>query len=134
MIFLDTNILSIAYRRKYEYSEVPIEVILLKQMVAEHKPIYIPGIVLQEFLSGLREEAQFEKLRKVVESFPIILAKQSHHIDAAKIANLCRRAGVATSIMDCLIATMAIEQKARLFTIDQDFIRMAHYCSVHLFP
>ena len=76
---------------------------------------------------------QFEKLRKLAESFPIILATQAHHIEAAKIGNKCRRAGVTTSAIDCLIAAMAIEQKAQLFTIDQDFVRMAHYCPVRLF-
>ena len=134
MIFLDTCILSMAYRRKYQQGRMrPIEVMILEQMVAEHKPIQIPAIVLQEFLSGLREESQFLKLRRLVDGFPIILAMQTHHIEAAKIANRCRRAGVATSTMDCLIAAMAIEYKAQLFTIDQDFVRMAYHCPVRLF-
>ena len=134
MILLDTCILSIAYRRKYQHGKIATEAIMLKQMVAEHKPIQIPGIVVQEFLSGLREDAQFEKLRKLSESFPIILAQQSHHIEAARIANICRRAGVATSATDCLIAAIVIEQKAQLFTTDQDFVRMAYYCPIRLFP
>ncbi|EDN65697.1 PilT-like protein [Beggiatoa sp. PS] len=135
MIFLDTPILSVAYRRKYkDDAEKPIEVIMLQQMVAEHKPIQVPGIVVQEFLSGLKEEAQFQKLQKLAESFPIILATQQHHIEAAKIANVCRRHGIATSATDCLIAAMAIEQKAQLFSIDQDFMYMARYCPIRLFP
>jgi len=135
MIFLDTSILSISYRRKYhQRNEKSPEVSLLEKMIADNEPLAIPAIVLQEFLSGLREEVQFEKLRKLAESFPIILATQVHHVEAAKIGNKCRRAGVATSAIDCLIAAMAIEQKAQLFTIDQDFVRMAHYCPVRLFP
>ncbi len=114
MIFLDTPILSIAYRRKYkDNEEKPIEAIMLQQMVAEHKPIIVPGIVLQEFLSGLRFDAQFNKLKKLVEGFPIILATQHHHIETGKIANACRSQGVTTSATDCLIAAMAIEQKAQ---------------------
>ena len=135
MIFLDTPILSIAYRRKYQENvEKPIEVMMLQQMVAEHKPIQIPGIVVQEFLSGLKEETQFQKLQKLAESFPIVLATKQHHIEAAKIVNVCRRHGVTTSATDCLIAAMAIEQKAQLFTMDQDFVYMARYCPIHLFP
>ncbi len=133
MIFLDTTILSIAYRRKYRNNdEKPIEAILLQQMVAEHKPIIVPGIVLQEFLSGLREKAQFQKLQKLAESFPIIIATQQHHIEAAKIANACQNKGVSTSATDCLIAAMAIEQNAQLFTADQDFVYMASHCPVRL--
>jgi hypothetical protein len=49
MIFLDTPILSVTYRRKYSKDvEKPIEVMMLPQMVAEHKPIQIPGIVVQD--------------------------------------------------------------------------------------
>jgi len=108
MIFLDTPILSVAYRRKYKKDEEkPIEAIMLQQMIAEHKPIIVPGIVVQEFLSGLREQVQFQKLHVLVEGFPIILATQQHHIEAAKIANTCRRHGVTTSATDCLIAAMA---------------------------
>jgi len=134
MIFLDTPILSVAYLRSYPNDEKkPIEIIMLRQMIAEHKPIQIPGIVVQEFLSGLREDAQFQKLRKLIEGFPIILATQHHHFEAAKIANVCRRNGVATSATDCLIAAMAIEKNAQLFTIDQDFVYMARHCPIRLF-
>ncbi|MDM8568716.1 PIN domain-containing protein [Thiotrichales bacterium HSG1] len=133
MIFLDTSILSLAYRKKYKTDELkPIEVIMLQQMIAEHKPIYISGIVVQEFLSGLREDTQFNKLQKLIESFPIIMATKHHHIEAAKIANICRRNGVATSATDCLIAAITIEQNSQLFTIDRDFGYMADYCPIHL--
>ena len=132
MIFLDTTILSIAYRRKYRNDDKPIEALMLQQMVAEHKPIIVPGIVLQEFISGLRENSQFQKLQKLAESFPIILATQQHHIEAAKIANACQNKGVTTSATDCLIAAMAIEQNAQLFTTDQDFVYMAYHCPVRL--
>lgn len=135
MIFLDTPVLSVSYRRKYREDMVkPNEVHLLQKMIADNEPLAIPGIVLQEFLSGLKEKAQFQKLQKLAESFPIILATQQHHIEAAKIANVCRRNGIATSATDCLIAAMAIEQKAQLFTIDQDFMYMARYCPIRLFP
>jgi len=133
MIFLDTPILSAAYRRKYDDdSEKPPEVHKLQEMIKDNEPLAIPGIVVQEFLSGLREQAQFQKLHILVEGFPIILATQQHHIEAAKIANSCRRHGVTTSATDCLIAAMAIEQNAQLFTKDQDFVFMAAYCSIHL--
>ena len=47
-----------AYRIKYKNDKAkPIEVFMLQQRVAEHKPIQIPGIVVQEFLSGLKEES-----------------------------------------------------------------------------
>lgn len=104
MILLDTSVLSLAYRRKYPTPEdKPKEVLILQKMVETHKPIAIPGIVFQEFLSGLRENSQFQQLQRMVEGFPIILATQPNHLKAANIANICRHAGVITSATDCLI-------------------------------
>jgi len=135
MILLDTPTLSAAYRRKYrDDSEKPPEVLKLQEMIKDNEPLAIPCIVVQEFLSGLREPAQFEKLRVLVEGFPLILATEEHHIEAAKIANICRRNGVTTSAADCLIAAIAIEQNAQLFTMDMDFVYMATYCSIRLLP
>ncbi|OQW86608.1 MAG: hypothetical protein BWK78_09865 [Thiotrichaceae bacterium IS1] len=135
MILLDTSILSLAYRRKYRANDAtPTEVLMLRSLIDAHKPIMVPGIVTQEFLTGIREEAQFQKLQKIVMGFPIILATKLHHLEAARIANDCRRAGVITSTSDCLIAAVAIEQQAFLFTTDQDFVYMAHHCPLRLFP
>jgi predicted nucleic acid-binding protein len=133
VILLDTSVLSLAYRRKYRtHEDQPQEVLILQKMVTTHKPIAIPGIVFQEFLSGLREKDQFQQLQRMVANFPIILATQSHHLEAANIANTCRHAGVITSATDCLIAAITIEQQAQLFTTDQDFTNIASHCSLKL--
>jgi predicted nucleic acid-binding protein len=133
MILLDTSILSLAYRRKYPTEAAkPLAVKLLQRMIEDNEPLALPGIVLQEFLSGLREKNQFQQLQRMVESFPIILATQPHHLEAANIANICRHAGVITSATDCLIAAITIERQAQLFTTDQDFVHIASHCSLRL--
>ena len=102
-------------------------------MILEDVPLAIPGIVLQEILSGVRTEAQFGKLQRSLEAFPIISAEPQHHVLAARIANACRRKGVAASTIDCLIAALATSSDAFLFTLDEDFGRMAPVCGVKLF-
>jgi predicted nucleic acid-binding protein len=135
MILLDTPLLSLAYRRKYRHDEEkPPAVKILQSLIEEDEPLAIPGIVFQEFLSGVREEAQFQKLLELAQGFSIVLATELHHLEAARIANACRRAGVITSASDCLIAAIAIEQNAHLFTTDQDFVYMARHCLLRLFP
>jgi predicted nucleic acid-binding protein len=67
--------------------------------------------VTLRLLSGLREQNQFQQLQQMVASFPIILATQSHHLEAANLANICRHAGVTTSATDCLIAAITIERQ-----------------------
>jgi predicted nucleic acid-binding protein len=102
-------------------------------LIEADEEIALPGIVLQELLSGIREKAQFERLEEILEGFPIILATKEIHIEAASIANACRSKGIATSTVDCLIAAMAIEHNAQLLTSDRDFVHMAGCCALRLF-
>ena len=133
MIFLDTSILSLAYRRRRRFGPEPGTVSILRKMILEDVPLAVPGIVLQEILSGVRTEAQFGRLQRLLEAFPIISAEPRHHVLAARIANACRRKGVAASTIDCLIAALATSSDAFLFTLDEDFGRMAPVCGVKLF-
>lgn len=133
MILLDTSILSLAYRRRRRAEAEPHGVALLRRMIREDDPLAVPGIVLQEFLSGIRTEAQFGRLERALKAFPIITAEPQHHILAARIANACRLKGLATSTVDCLIAALAASNDAFLFTLDEDFVRMAPLCGIKLF-
>ena len=92
----------------------------------------VPGIVLQELLSGVRSEAEFTRLKAVMDGFPLVLAEPSDHVSAARIANACVWKGVPTSTVDCLIAALAISRKASLLTVDDDFARMAPHCGLTL--
>jgi len=92
----------------------------------------IPGIVLQELLSGVRTSDEFQRLQQILDGFPVLLATHDHHVTAALIANACIRAGVVVSAIDCLIAAITLESGARLLTSDRDFVRMAPHCGLKL--
>ena len=133
MILLDTSILSLAYRRRRRAGPDPPIVGTLRELILQDVPLAIPGIVVQEVLSGVRTEAQFRRLEKLLEAFPIITAEPDHHVLAARITNACRRKGVAASTVDCLIAAIATSSDAFLFTLDEDFGRMASVCGMKLY-
>ena len=132
MIFVDTCVWSLAFRRSQSEFKTK-EVVQLQELLIHDAPIVVAGIVLQELLSGLREEAQFKRLQALLADFPLILATQTHHVLAAEIANRCRRKGVATSATDCLIAASCIDYDAPLLTADKDFIQMAACCDLKLY-
>jgi len=132
MIVVDTSVLSLAFRRRARAQAEPSAARLLRRMVLEDIHVRVPGIVLQELLSGVRREAQFARLKSLVEGFPILAAERAHHVAAARISNACRRNGVATSAVDCLIAAQAVAADAPLFTTDEDFSRMAAHCRLRL--
>jgi predicted nucleic acid-binding protein len=96
--------------------------------------VVVPGIVIQELLSGIKEPAQAEKIIGIMEGYPIILATRDQHIEAANISNACRRAGVATATIDCLIAAQCILANGVLLTLDEDFKQISKCCALRLYP
>ncbi|MGH7319773.1 MAG: type II toxin-antitoxin system VapC family toxin [Candidatus Rokuibacteriota bacterium] len=132
MILLDTSVLSLVLRRRGRGQPEPEVVEVVRRMIREDVPMAVPGIVLQEVLSGVRTEAQFVRLKHLLEAFPILVAERHHHVGAARIANACRRKGLATSAVDCLVSALATERDASLFTVDEDFFRMAPHCGLKL--
>lgn len=133
MIVVDTSVLSLAFRRRVNTYPEPRLARILRHLVEQDQPVAIPGIVLQELLSGVRTEAEFERLRDLIEGLPLILATGEHHLCAARIANACRQAGIVVSTVDCLIAAMAIETKSQLLTGDRDFEQISSCCALRLF-
>jgi len=133
VILVDTSVLSMAFRRKVKTVPEPALVLIFRRLVTEDQPVIVPGIVLQELLSGVRSAEEFERLRDLMEGFPRAFATQESHVSAAKISNTCRQAGVIVSTVDCLIAAMTIECKSQLLTGDDDFLMMAPHCGLQLF-
>jgi hypothetical protein len=132
VILVDTSVLSLAFRRRVKTTPEPPFVQRFRRLVEEDQPVAVPGIVLQELLSGLHTANEFERLENLMEGFPLILAAREHHVAAARIANACRRSGITASTVDCLIAAIAIGTKSQLLTSDEDFERMAPYCGLRL--
>lgn len=132
MILLDTSVLSLAFRRRGQHGGASPAAGALRRLIEGDAPLAVPGIVLQELLSGVRGEGRFSRLRRLIEPFPVLLAERRHHIEAARIANTCWRAGVSASTVDCLIAALAIESEAYLFTLDADFVRIARCSALKL--
>jgi predicted nucleic acid-binding protein len=134
VILLDTSVLSAALRRRAKGSgELQVAERLLA-LLGSGQRVSVPGIVVQELLSGIRESSQFESVKHLLlRGYPILTAAVGDHVLAADIVNRCRRRGVAVSSIDALIAALAINSKARLFTTDADFERIAGLVPLRLF-
>ena len=133
MILLDTSVLSAVLRRK---NRGPAEGELATQVAAllqgDHA-IALPGIVLQEIVSGIADQNQREKiLRAVRQSFPLLLASEGDHLKAADLVSLAAGRGIALSTPDALIAAQALKRRATLLTWDRDFTPLAALAGLQL--
>ncbi len=135
MIVVDTSVWSLAFRRRsWPKDQMPVVVKLLQKMTREKEHLGVPGVVLQELLSGVKDPAQGERIKVLMEGYPLLLSTREHHNEGANISNVCRKAGISAATIDCLIAAQCILLDGLLLTLDDDFKRIATCCGLRLYP
>jgi len=133
MVLVDTPVWSLALRRKPEHLN-PRERQLtetLAELVREGR-VQLLGPVRQELLSGIREEAQFRKLRDYLRAFPEHPLEAEDYEEAAHMNNRCRTRGIAGSAIDFLICAAAHRRSWSILTTDRDFYNYASVLPLRL--
>jgi predicted nucleic acid-binding protein len=126
VILLDTSVVSAVLRRKRKGAPEDALAGRLATLLQGDQQVGLPGIVLQEVLSGIAERSQHETLMaRLREGSPVILATEGDHLLASDLSKLAARKGLALATPDALIAAQAINRHASLFTTDIDFARLA---------
>ena len=134
MILLDTSVLSQVFRRRRSGSEELRLQRTVEGLMTADAALGIPGIVLQEVLSGVRSEKQFAELEgRLLAAFTVVLPSTSDHVEAARLRNKCLAKGLSASGPDCLIAVIAISGRHELFTVDGDFEAISRHAPLKLF-
>jgi predicted nucleic acid-binding protein len=104
----------------------------LRRMIADAEPFALTGVVVSEVLQGLTRKVssveQFLSLWGLLEPRGFTTYRE-----AAGIFRLARSRGLSLTTMDALIAAIAIEHTASLFTLDRDFSRIAQIAPLHLY-
>jgi predicted nucleic acid-binding protein len=90
------------------------------------------GPVRQEVLSGIKERAQYERLREHLRAFPDVEIATADYEEAASHFNRCRRKGVQGSNTDFLICAIATRKDLSIFTTDRDFSQFAQVLPITL--
>jgi len=109
MVLVDTPVWLLALRRKPEQLNPRERQITaaLAELIREGR-VQLLGPVRQELLSGIREEAQFHKLRDYLRAFPEHSLEAEDYEEAAHMNNRCRTRGIAGSAIDFLICAPLI--------------------------
>lgn len=80
--------------------------------------VLIIGPIRQEVLSGIKELAQFDKLRTALGAFEDETLTAYHFEEAARLYNHCRSLGVECGSTDILICEVAIQKQCGILTYD----------------
>jgi predicted nucleic acid-binding protein len=134
MIIFDTSVLSRVFRRKRAGAEERRLQAVFQDLMASEDPLGMPGIVLQEVLSGVRSQRQFSDLSaRLLAAFTVLPEGVPEHLEAARVRSVCLSKGLNVSGVDCLIAACAIVGNHELFAVDDDFAAIARHVPLRLF-
>lgn len=132
-VIVDTAIWSLALRRKAPDLS-PTERAHVGELaaLAHEGRAAILGPIRQELLSGVAQKPRFEHLRGLLRDFEDEALTTEDYEEAARHANTCRRAGVATTPIDVLICAVATRRDFEIHTADPDFERYAKHIPIRL--
>jgi predicted nucleic acid-binding protein len=135
MVLVDTPVWSLALRRRPEHLSPQEQWLIqaLAELIRERR-VEMLGPIRQELLSGIREEAQFRKLRDHLRAFPDHPLEAADYEEAAHMNNRCRARGIAGSAVDFLICAAAHRRGWAILTTDRDFQNYASVLPVRLHP
>ncbi len=131
-VLVDTPIWSLAFRKSIK---TPQEQDIINTLITllENSNVVIMGVVRQEVLSGISDNAKFDKLKKRLAVFDDIIITTADHEKAAEYSNLCRKKGIQGSLVDFLICAVATRLNIPIFSLDKDFGYYAKHLPIMLF-
>jgi len=103
----------------------------LRRMIAEAEPFALSGLIVSEILQGLRRDV--DEIERHLSQWDMIEPLGfSTYREAAAIFRIGRARGFSLTTVDTLIAAIALDHHAILFTVDRDFSRIARITRLRL--
>lgn len=104
----------------------------LRRMIEEGEPLVLTGIVIAEVLQGLTRDAA--RIEHFLAQWDLIEPKGFEtYRRAASVYREARAEGITLSTINTLIASIALDHRASVFTLDQDFTRIARLTKLELY-
>ena len=101
-------------------------------MISDAEPLALTGVVVTEILQGLtRDVTQIERHLAMWDMLEP--TGFSTYREAASLFRLARSKGLSLTTIDTLVAAIALEHRATLFTLDKDFLRIARLTHLPLY-
>ena len=117
-VLVDTSVWLLALRRSLPVSAAVTDE--LAGLVRRGEVVMI-GPIRQEVLSGVKDTAQFKRLRDHLRAFPDVSLESADFEEAATCFNRCRAKGIQGSNTDFLMCAVAVRRGLAIFTTDGDF-------------
>jgi len=112
MILADTSVLIDFFKNKNnKVSEI-----------IKNNEICVADIIIMEYLQGIKFDKEYFIIKNWLLSLPNYKITQKTYLFSAEIYRTCRKHGLTIrKPIDCLIASIAIENNLPIYTLDKDF-------------
>ena len=102
-----------------------------ESLLEQEEDICICGIILTEVLQGIRKETEFKKTKNLFNSLIFLPMSYSTFLQSAEIYRKLRQKGITIrKSIDCMIASVALENNISLLHNDKDFLPIERYCKL----
>jgi predicted nucleic acid-binding protein len=118
MVLVDTTVwIDFFSARSYPHVKA------LETLIINREDICICGIILTEVLQGIKRDNEFRRTRDLFGSLIFLPMRYSSFLRSAEIYRKLRRRGITIrKSLDCMIASIAIENEIPLLHNDKDFL------------
>jgi hypothetical protein len=108
----------------------------LKRLLQQQSPIATTEVVIMEVLAGARTASDHARMRSLLLGLPRLRVRGLPDFEsAAELYRKCRRKGAAVrKLIDCLIAAVAIRERASLLHNDRDYDVLAQHSKLKVEP
>ncbi len=105
----------------------------LRRMIRDAEPFALTGVVVAEIVQGLTRDVS--RIEHYLSQWEMLEPRGfGTYREAAAIFRQGRAKGVSLTTIDALIAAIALERRATVFTLDKDFSRIARLTGLPLYP
>jgi predicted nucleic acid-binding protein len=108
----------------------------LHELIESEAPVSVTEPVIMEVVSGARDDLRERDLRRLLHRFELLPFDAAVDFDGAtRNYRSCRKAGLTLrSLIDCMIASVAMRYDSLVLAHDADFARMADVLALELDP
>ncbi len=131
-VIIDTSVWSMALRHNVKSSDIKSIKKEIFELINESRVVLL-GVILQEILSGIKNDDQFSKLEDSFKPFSIEIFNRNYYVKAAEFFNNCRTKGIQGSHIDFYICAVAYLNNWEIFTFDNDFSMYSKIINIKMY-
>jgi len=108
-------------------------VAMLQDRIESDDDLCLCGVIVAEVLQGILSDADYRRTKEYLEDLLLLPMLPATFVRAAEIYRSLRKKGITIrKPVDCMIASVAIDQEAPLLHNDRDFDRIAEHTKLEM--